>query len=60
MYAYEFKPGLWVGSVDLGWIGGKRRRKVVYAPTEAEAISKRDDLRRALQLEVNLAARRAR
>ncbi|HCT80131.1 MAG TPA: site-specific integrase [Micromonosporaceae bacterium] len=53
---YEFKPGLWAASVDLGWIDGKRRRKVGYAPTEAEAIRKRDELRRALQLGVNLAA----
>ncbi|GAA1416668.1 site-specific integrase [Catellatospora coxensis] len=53
---YEFKPGLWAASVDLGWIDGKRRRKVVYAPTEAEAIVKRDALRRALTLGVNLAA----
>lgn len=43
-------------TVDLGWIDGKRRRKVVYAPTEAEAIVKRDALRRALTLGVNLAA----
>jgi integrase len=26
--------------VDLGWIGGKRRRKVVYGQTKADVISK--------------------
>lgn len=53
---YQFKPGLWAASVDLGWIDGKRRRKVVYGKTEAEAIAKRDELRRSLKLGVNLAA----
>ncbi|WP_301549414.1 tyrosine-type recombinase/integrase [Catellatospora citrea] len=53
---YEQRPGLWAAVVDLGWVDGKRRRKYVYATSEAEAIRKRDELRRALQLGVNLAA----
>ncbi|MEV4414989.1 tyrosine-type recombinase/integrase [Catellatospora sp. NPDC049609] len=53
---YEQRPGLWAAVVDLGWIDGKRRRKYVYATSEAEAIKKRDELRRALQLGMNLAA----
>lgn len=42
--------------VGLGWIDGKRRRKYVYAKSEAEAIRKRDDLRRRHDLGENLAA----
>jgi integrase len=53
---YEQRPGVWAAVVDLGWIDGKRRRKYVYARTEAGAVTKRDDLRRQLQLGVNLAA----
>ena len=26
---------LWVGTVDLGWVDGKRKRKVVYGATRA-------------------------
>lgn len=32
--------GLWVGRVDLGVIDGKRRRKVIYAKTQKEAVKK--------------------
>jgi len=53
---YEQRPGLWAASIDLGWIDGRRRRKYVYAKTETEVIKKRDDLKRQLQLGVNLAA----
>lgn len=53
---YEQRPGVWAAVVDLGWVDGKRKRKYVYAKTEALAIEKRDELRRQLQLGVNLAA----
>jgi integrase len=53
---YEQRPGIWAATVDLGWVDGKRKRKYVYAKTEAEAVKKRDDLRRQLQLGVDLAA----
>lgn len=53
---YEQRPGVWAAVVDLGWIDGKRKRKYVYAKTEAGAIGKRDDLRRQLQLGVDLTA----
>ncbi|MGC1214735.1 MAG: tyrosine-type recombinase/integrase [Micromonospora sp.] len=53
---YEQRPGMWAAVVDLGWIDGKRRRKYVYAKSEAEAIRKRDDLRRRHALGENLAA----
>jgi len=32
--------GRWVATLDLGWSGGKRRRKVMYAPTRREAQGK--------------------
>jgi integrase len=32
--------GLWVGMLDLGIVGGKRRRKSVYGQTEGEARGK--------------------
>jgi hypothetical protein len=38
---YEQRPGVWAAVVDLGWIDGKRKRKYVYARSEAEAIQKR-------------------
>jgi len=53
---YQRADGMWVAAVDLGWIDGKRRRRVVYGKTEQEAIGKRDDLRRQLQLGVDLGA----
>jgi integrase len=53
---YEQRPGIWAAVVDLGWIDGKRKRKYVYAKTEAEAIKKRDEMRRHLHLGVDLTA----
>ena len=32
--------GRWVGSVNLGWVNGARRRKVVYGATQAEVLAK--------------------
>ncbi|MGA8296726.1 MAG: tyrosine-type recombinase/integrase [Acidimicrobiales bacterium] len=32
--------GRWVGSVNLGWENGRRRRKVVYGKTQAEVVRK--------------------
>jgi integrase len=32
--------GRWEGSIDLGWINGKRRRKFVYARTRQEVVAK--------------------
>lgn len=53
---YEQRPGVWAAVIDLGWVDGKRKRKYVYAKSEAEAVRKRDELRRQLQLGVDLAA----
>lgn len=38
----------WVGTVDLGWVEGKRKRKVVYGATRAEARDKMADVQRQL------------
>lgn len=40
--------GLWVGSIDLGWIDGKRRRKTITARTQAAAIKKLREARKAI------------
>ncbi len=53
---YEQRPGVWAAVIDLGWVDGKRKRKYVYAKTEAGAVRKRDEPRRQLQLGVDLAA----
>lgn len=53
---YEQRPGVWAAVVDLGWVDGKRKRKYVYASTEAAAVQKRDELRRQLHLGVDLTA----
>lgn len=37
---YQRKDGRWCASVDLGWIGGKRKRKVVYGDTRKEVVEK--------------------
>jgi len=38
--------GRWVGAIDLGYVDGKRRRKVVYGATQAEAMGKLKALER--------------
>lgn len=37
---YQRADGIWVGSVELGWHGGKRRRRYVYAKTHREISRK--------------------
>ena len=41
---YQRADGRWVGAVDLGWDGGKRRRRVVYGRTRAEVRERIRDL----------------
>ncbi|MEJ7744188.1 MAG: hypothetical protein WKF73_17625 [Nocardioidaceae bacterium] len=41
--------GRWVGSLNLGYQGGKRVRKQVYGNTEREALTALNDLRRAAE-----------
>lgn len=52
---YRRSSGKWVAQVDLGWVGGRRRRKSVFADTEREVLAKRDEVRRQLSQGVNLA-----
>lgn len=40
--------GLWVGSVELGYDGGKRRRKAVYGKSRAEAVKKVKEVQRTV------------
>lgn len=41
---YRRSDGRWVASVDMGWLGGKRRRRVVYGKTRKEVGEKLKDL----------------
>lgn len=41
--------GRWVGSLNLGYIGGKRVRKQVYGRTEREVLTALNDLRRGAE-----------
>jgi integrase len=51
---YKTKDGKWVASVDLGWVGGKRKRRTFQGNTQAEALHKvrefQDHKSRGLQL----------
>jgi|SRR5215469_16598607 len=44
--------GKWVSGVDLGWVGGRRKRKLFYCDTKTEAQDKilqaRSDLKKGL------------
>lgn len=46
---YQRADGMWVGTVELGWTpDGKRRRKVVTHRTQAGALAKLREVRRAV------------
>lgn len=47
--------GKWCASVDLGWVNGKRKRKVVYGETRKEVAEKIKALLRDHQQGVNIA-----
>jgi integrase len=55
---YRRGDGTWVASLDLGYIDGKRKRKVAYAKTRREAAAKLKELQRQVDEGVNLAAER--
>ena len=46
---YQRADGRWVGAVGLGWVGGRRRRKVVYGKTRREAREKLAEVRTAIE-----------
>ena len=37
---FKRKDGRWAAAVDLGWLGGKRRRKTVYGRTRGQVAGK--------------------
>ena len=47
---YQRKDGRWEGILNLGYVGGKRRRKSFFAHTQAEVAAKLLAAARALQL----------
>lgn len=49
---YKSPDGRWRGTVDLGWADGKRRRKYVSAPTQAQALEKLRQAQRAAEVGV--------
>jgi integrase len=46
---YQRADGRWVGSVEAGWVAGKRKRRTVTAPTRAAAVVKLGRLRKSLE-----------
>jgi hypothetical protein len=44
---YQRADGRWIAVVDLGWEGGKRRRKSLYGATRREVANKLADALRA-------------
>jgi integrase len=40
------KDGRWVGSIDLGWQGGRRARKYIYGPTQDSVVDRMADARK--------------
>ena len=53
---YKRPDGTWVAQVDLGWVGGRRRRRTVYAKTERAVLAKRDEVRAQITKGVDLTA----
>jgi len=43
---YRRQDGVWIGAIELGWINGKRSRRVISASTRGEVVKRL----RALQL----------
>jgi len=41
---YQREDGVWIGAIDLGWIDGKRSRKVVSAQTRGEIVKRLREL----------------
>jgi integrase len=55
---YQRSDGRWCAVLDLGYVQGKRRRKVAYGKTRKEAGEKLRTLQQQQQAGVNLAAER--
>lgn len=52
---YQRADGKWCASVDLGHIGGKRRRKIIYGKTRREVADKLKELHRDIAAGTNVA-----
>ncbi len=49
---YRSPDGRWRGVVDLGWVGGKRKRKYVTGSTQQEALTKLRRVQREVEVGV--------
>jgi integrase len=56
---HKRKAGGWQGSIDLGVVGGKRRRKTVYGSTQREVLSKLAEIRRTIDAGMSVGTGRA-
>jgi integrase len=55
---YQRADGYWVGSLHIGYdANGKRKRRVVYARTQAKVLGKLSDLRRQASAGIDLSHR---
>ncbi len=52
---YQRSDGTWCASVDLGFINGKRKRKVIYGKTRKEVADKLKALHRDQATGINIA-----
>src|SRR5262249_39085958 len=43
---FQRRDGRWCGVINVGWQGGKRRRKYVYGVTEADVVDRMADERK--------------
>ena len=55
---HRASDGRWVGVLDLGWSGGKRRRRTVYGRTRGEVAAGLKALQRSQEYGVDLLAKR--
>jgi integrase len=55
---YKRDDGLWVGSLSLGYVQGKRKRKTVYGQTRREVVAKLDKLKQDEQAGIDIGAER--
>ncbi len=46
---YRRKDGVWIGAIELGWINGKRSRKVVSALTRGEVVKRLRELQLVIE-----------
>lgn len=52
---YQRKDGVWVASIDLGYVSGKRKRKYLYASTQDGVVRKMNENLGRLHRGINIA-----